>query len=96
LLAHEFFFSFLEANIHLVIPNLSSRDSPYRATCSAQLHDTFKKVLLGALQNDPTLGQKKLLPQLQGLILDPLLKVDPNRRPVLIILGALYECNGAA
>jgi hypothetical protein len=51
-----------------------------------------------ALKNDPTLGEKKLLPQLQGLILEPLLKVNPKQQPVLILLDALDECEdrGAA
>jgi NACHT domain len=59
----------------------------------AHSDDSFKKVILDAVQEDMTVGHKKLLPQLQGLILNPLLRIDPNRSPVFIILDALDECD---
>jgi AAA ATPase domain len=53
----------------------------------------FKWVIVDAVQEDMTLGTKTLLPQLRELIITPLLKVNPNQRPTLIILDALDECD---
>jgi hypothetical protein len=58
----------------------------------AHSDSAFKEVIVEALRQDPTAGRKELLPQLQALILNPLLNVNPGRRPVLIILDTLDEC----
>jgi NACHT domain len=64
----------------------------------AQSDSVFKEVIVAALRQDPTVGQKTLLSQLEVLILTPLLNVNPHRRPILMILDALdeWEEKGAA
>ena len=64
----------------------------------AQSDEAFRNVIMEAIQQDATLAHRKRWPQFQGLILAPLLKVDPNRRATLIVLDALEECEekGAA
>jgi NACHT domain len=93
MLGASFFFSRDDEplrNPQLVFPTLAFQ--------LAQSRDAFKKVIMKALKNDSTLGEKERLPQLLGLILEPLLKVNPKQQPVLIILDALDECEdrGAA
>ena len=64
----------------------------------AKSDEAFRNVIMKAIQQDETLGHQKLWPQFQGLILTPLLEVDPNRPVTLIVLDALDECEekGAA
>jgi NACHT domain len=58
----------------------------------AQSDSAFRTVIVEALRKDPKLGHKKLLHQIEGLILAPLSKVNPVPSPTLIILDALDEC----
>jgi hypothetical protein len=70
----------------LVFPTLVSQ--------LAQSDDVFKNVIEEALRYSGTDGYRELRTQLDNWILDPLLKINRVRRPVLIILDALE--NGAA
>ncbi|KAF9512030.1 hypothetical protein BS47DRAFT_1486515 [Hydnum rufescens UP504] len=64
----------------------------------AQSDSTLMEAIVDALKKDPGVGQRGLLSQLQGLILTPLLTINPHRRPIFLILDALDECEekGAA
>ena len=59
----------------------------------AQSNDSFKNVIGAALQEDPALGHKALLSQVEGLILTPLLSPGVDCRVTLIVLDALDECD---
>jgi NACHT domain len=93
LLGASFFFSRSDGPLRdprLIFPTLAFQ--------LAQSDSAFKNVIVEALRQDPTLGDKELSSQFQELILTPLLKINPLRRPTLIILDALDECEekGAA
>ncbi|KAF9512033.1 hypothetical protein BS47DRAFT_1115291 [Hydnum rufescens UP504] len=93
LLGATFFFSRSDKPLRdpgLVLPTLAFQ--------LAQSDSMLMEVIVDALKQDPGVGQRGLLSQLQGLILTPLLTIDRHRRPILLILDALDECEekGAA
>jgi hypothetical protein len=93
MLGASFFFSRSDERLRdpgLVLPTLAFQ--------LAHSESAFKEVIVKALRQDPTVGRKELSSQLQELILSPLLNINPQRRPVLIVLDALDECEekGAA
>jgi hypothetical protein len=61
----------------------------------ARSDDAFKNVIWNALKQDTSIGYKGLQPQLQVLILSPLLKIDQNRRTTLIVLDSVDEYEGS-
>jgi NACHT domain len=87
MLGASFFFSRSDKPLRdprLVFPTLAFQ--------LAQSDGAFKNVIVEALRQDPTVGYKQLLPQVQELLLDPLLKINRRQHPTLIILDALDEC----
>jgi NACHT domain len=87
MLGASFFFSRNYAPLRdpgLVFPTLAFQ--------LAQSDKQFKDVIVEALQQDPRVEDKELLVQFQGLILTPLLKINPSPQPTLIVLDALDEC----
>ncbi|KAF9504200.1 hypothetical protein BS47DRAFT_1334671 [Hydnum rufescens UP504] len=93
MLGATFFFSRSDKPLRdpgLVLPTLAFQ--------LAHSDNTFMEAIVDTLKQDPGVGQRGLLSQLQGLILTPLLTINPHRRPILLILDALDECEekGAA
>ena len=93
MLGGSFFFSRSDGPLRdpkLVFPTLAFQ--------LAQSDNAFKSVIGDAIQLDATLGDKELLSQLDGLILTPLGKLGSDKRPTLVVLDALDECEekGAA
>ncbi|KAF9505219.1 hypothetical protein BS47DRAFT_1374330 [Hydnum rufescens UP504] len=93
MLGATFFFSRSDKPLRdpgLVLPTLAFQ--------LAQSDSMLMEAIVDALKQDPGIGQRGLLSQLQGLILTPLLSISPHRRPTLLILDALDECEekGAA
>ncbi|KAF9515244.1 hypothetical protein BS47DRAFT_1391779 [Hydnum rufescens UP504] len=87
MLGGSFFFSRSDARLRdpqLVFPTLAFQ--------LAQSDHEFKNIIGQAIQQDATLGHKKPLAQFEGLILKPLGQLDSHRRPTLIVLDALDEC----
>jgi NACHT domain len=92
-LGATFFFSRSDEPLRdpgLVLPTLAFQ--------LAQSDNTFREAIVDALKQDPGVGQRGLLSQFQGLILTPLLTINPHRNPILLVLDALDECKekGAA
>jgi len=84
LLGASFFFSRSDGPLRdprLVFPPLAFQ--------LAESDSAIKNVIVEALRQDPTLGDMELSSQFRELILTPLLKINPLRRPTLIILDAL-------
>ncbi|KAF9512026.1 hypothetical protein BS47DRAFT_1318551, partial [Hydnum rufescens UP504] len=93
ILGATFFFSRSDKPLRdpgLVLPTLAFQ--------LAQSDNMFMEAIVDALKQDPGVGQRGLLSQLQGLILTPLLTINPCQKPILLILDALDECEekGAA
>ncbi|KAF9512012.1 hypothetical protein BS47DRAFT_1114305 [Hydnum rufescens UP504] len=93
MLGATFFFSRSDKPLRdprLVLPTLAFQ--------LAHSDNTFMEVIVDALKQDPGVGERVLLSQLQGLILTPLLTINPRRSPIIFILDALDECEekGAA
>ncbi|KAF9512010.1 hypothetical protein BS47DRAFT_1363413 [Hydnum rufescens UP504] len=93
MLGATFFFSRSDKPLRdpgLVLPTLAFQ--------LAHSDNTFMEVIVDALKQDPRVGERGLLSQLQGLILTPLLTINPHRSPIIFILDALDECEekGAA
>jgi NACHT domain len=87
ILGASFFFSRsdnLLRDPQLVLPTLAFQ--------LAHSDNAFKDVIVEAIQQNADLGHKALLTQIQRLIVMPLLKIDPNRNTLLIVLDALDEC----
>ncbi|KAF9505346.1 hypothetical protein BS47DRAFT_1354017 [Hydnum rufescens UP504] len=92
MLGATFFFSRSDKplrNPGLVLPTLAFQ--------LAHSDSTLMEAIVATLKRDPGVGQRGLLSQLQGLILIPLLTINTHRKPILLILDALDECdeNGA-